>query len=265
MKNEYFAEWGKTVRDRAYFVSVDTLKGRHGFESVYRFSASAAETMQRRGSIAGCSNFPVYTDRLLIDLDDGVTSAKRLKSILIKQNLAHLIYNSGNKGYHFLIPCKPMFDLDVPYTQRVWVEDLNINADLSLYRHNSMIRLPGTINEKTGKRKKLIAVNKGSKLVLDNIIENPDRYKVWQGSEDVISKTFIQNIFSKGLRMLRVTPNPGRRHTELWSLANDFAKSGLDFETAYNVILKINDSWGINAKEDSEVYRAVEDGYKYAG
>ena len=265
MKKEYFAEWGKTVQERAFFVSVDTLKGRQGFESVYRFTRSAAETMQTRGSVAGCSNFPVYTDRLIIDLDDGIQTAQKLKTILNKKKLAYLVYNSGNKGYHFVIPCKPIFDLEVPYTQKVWVQNLNINADLSLYRHNSMVRLPGTINEKTGNRKKLVYINKGKKLVFNKFLEDPSRYKSWQGSDDIISDTFIQNIFSKGLRLIRQKPLPGRRHVELWSLANDFAKSGLDLETAYNIILKINDSWGKDAKDESEVYRAVKDGYKYAG
>ena len=265
MKKEYFAEWGKTVRERAFFVSVGTLKGRQGFESVYRFSANAAQVMQVRGSVAGCSNFPVYTDRVIIDLDDGITSAKKLKQILKEKDLAFLIYNSGNKGYHFVIPCKPIFDLDVPYTQKVWVESLNVNADLSLYRHNSMVRLPGTINEKTGKRKKLVYVNKGKKLIFNKLLENPERYNTWKGSENVISNSFIQNVFIKGLRLIREKPSPGRRHTELWSLANDFANSGLDLETAYNVILKINDSWGLDAKDESEVFRAVKEGYKYAG
>ena len=265
MEKEYFAEWGKTVRDRAFFVSVDTLKGRQGFESVYRFSKTAAETMQTRGSVAGCSNFQVYTDRLIIDLDDGISTAIYLKELLNKKGLAYLVYNSGNKGYHFVIPCVPVFDLDVPYTQKVWVQNLKINADLSLYRHNSMVRLPGTINEKTGKRKKLVAVQKGKKLVFNEILENPDRYKTWQGSESVISNSFIQNIFVKGLRIIREKPSPGRRHTELWSIANDFAKSGIDLETAYKVILKINDSWGIDAKDESDVFRAVQDAYRYAG
>lgn len=265
MEKQYFAEWGKTVQDRAFFVSVDTLKGRQGFESVYRFSETASQVMQARGSVAGCSNFPVYTDRLIIDLDDGITTAKVLKQILNKKGLAYLVYNSGNKGYHFVIPCKPSFDLDVPYTQKVWVEKLNINADLSLYRHNSMVRLPGTINEKTGNRKKLVYVHKGKKLVFNKILENPERYTTWQGAESVISNTFIQNVFIKGLRLIREKPSPGRRHTELWSLANDFARSGLDLETAYNVILKINENWGEDAKDESDVFRAVQDGYKYAG
>lgn len=265
MQKRYLAEWGETVRNRAFFVELDRLKSLTGYESVYRFREDAAKAMYDRGSVVGCMNYAVWTDRLIIDLDDGSTTAKKLIKILDDLGLAYLIYFSGSKGYHFIIPCVPMFGLDVPYTQMKWVEKLGIPFDTTLYRHNSMVRLPGTIHEKTGLKKKLIKIKKGKKLKFNKILDNPKRYQTWQGSEGVLSTSHLQNIFVKGLRLIRTTPGLGQRHTELWSIANDFANCGISFETAFELINQLNLNWGDSSKDEDEVYRAVEDAYNYAG
>jgi hypothetical protein len=69
-----------------------------------------------------------------------------------------LLYSSGAKGYHIVVPWEalglPEGDWKPRY--RAFVQSHGIAADLSVYRPRSLLRVPGSVNARTGRRKRLI-------------------------------------------------------------------------------------------------------------
>lgn len=95
----------------------------------------------------------------VIDLDNvqcaTVTEVVRLVGKFVE---SPLLYASGAKGYHIVVPWEalglPEGDWKGHY--RAFVLSHGIPADLSVYRPRSLLRVPGTVNARTGRRKRLI-------------------------------------------------------------------------------------------------------------
>jgi hypothetical protein len=95
----------------------------------------------------------------VIDLDNlPVTDVTRVVELLGTFVERPLLYDSGSKGYHLVVPWQA---LGLPEgnwkpVYQAFVQAHGIPADLSVYRYRSLIRVPGSINARTGRTKKLI-------------------------------------------------------------------------------------------------------------
>jgi hypothetical protein len=120
-----------------------------GYASVYMFDKEAADQIKAAGNSSGLARFPVYTDTLTLDLDKGEAQLERVRTAIA--GLRYDVYVSGGKGFHVVIHLDRMVSgTNIPFSQRKWVEALNVEADLSLYQAGHIISLPGRKHPKDG-------------------------------------------------------------------------------------------------------------------
>jgi hypothetical protein len=145
-------------------------KGKYtGFTSVYGFLEDAADQINRSGSTKNISRLPVYSDVLYVDFDNQDEAAKEMESMLRDRNISFSMYHSGGRSIHFHVDIEPMAGVNVPDSQKYWMQENAPLADMSIYRHTGMYRLPFTFHAKyPGKQKKLLGCNEGAKLKIEN-------------------------------------------------------------------------------------------------
>lgn len=226
-----------------------------GYASVYMFDADSAAAIKDAKSSAGMAQYPVYSDTLTMDLDQGEAQLALVEKAI--KGLAYSVYNSGGKGFHVVIPLTALVSgTSVPYSQRKWVESLNVDADLSLYQAGHIISLPGRKHPKTGRRKSLLRVVAGNPLTLE-LCHPPSRVFSLSDSD--------QSEFERGLwrllELVKQEPGVGNRHVALWSTARHFADAGLEFDTALNLLSEVNDTWQ-DPKTNEELRAAVSQAFK---
>lgn len=225
-----------------------------GYASVYLFSKQDAEEVIASRSSAGLARFSVHSATLTLDLDRG---AEQLAAVQAKvADLEYAVFESGGKGFHVVITLDSMVSgKNVPYSQRKWAEDLNVEADLSLYQAGHIIALPGRVHPKTGKRKLLISAHPGNRLALP-LIDKPA--PVFALRDD--NQCELERGIWRVLGLLQSGPGPGGRHTALWGAAKHFADAGLGPDTALDLLWAVNLTWD-EPKTPEEVRRAVSQAY----
>lgn len=226
-----------------------------GYASVYMFDETAALEIRASGSSSGLARFPVYTDTLTLDLDKGEAQLKRVREAIV--GLEYKVYESGGKGFHVVIALDRMVSgTNVPYSQRQWVEALNVEADLSLYQAGHIISLPGRKHPKTGKRKRLTDSVEGRKLSLP-LLDRPQPQFSFQDTHQGNLERGLWRL----LGLLQSEPGVGNRHTALWGTAKELADAGLEFDTVLNLLTEVNAKWD-EPKAAEEVKAAVTQAYK---
>lgn len=229
-----------------------------GYASVYMFDENAAKAIIAEHSSSGFSRFSVYTDELVIDLDGGEEQLKKAEKAIRERKLAYTVWSSGGKGFHVYIPLTKMVSgKDVPYSQKRFVESLDIDADMSLYQHGRILSLPGRVHPKTGARKTRVKGVQGKALELAILIapEPVFNFQANGGLNDL--EAGLWNL----LELLSNEPSVGNRHTKIWSTALHLADAGLTYEATLELILEVNDSWK-NPKDETEVATAVQQAFK---
>lgn len=266
LTSKWVREWSNNRYHTAKFFPLDEFEGVTGFTSVYAFSQEDAKTMEKNQTVAGCSNFKVWTDAFIMDIDDGGVSLPGVLERLKVLGLAHEVWLSGYKGHHVVVPCKPMSGLDVPYTQRKFAETFEGDIDLSLYRHNSLIRLPGTLHRKSTAdkelRKTLVGRHPGKRLVFNKQVRDPARDKVFSLEEGMFPDSWLEAGITRYQRLIGNSPGRGNRFTTLWSVAKALVQSGLSHDTILEMMGAVNATWGEDEHEESEVVRAVKEAFK---
>ena len=229
-----------------------------GYATVYCFDENSANAILADRHSSGFGRYPVYTDELVLDLDAGDEQLARAEAVLKTRKLAYTVWFSGGKGYHIYIPLTKMLSgKDVPYSQKKYVEDLNIGADLSLYQHGRIISLPGRVHPKTGLKKKLVKTIKGLALDLPMLIAPAPVFNF----ESNGGLNDYEAALWKLLALLNDEPSPGNRHTQLWSTALHLADAGLSYDTALELLTEVNSTWK-SSKTAEEVSMAVKQAYK---
>jgi hypothetical protein len=229
-----------------------------GFRSVYGFAEEDATEIIRLKSSKDFKRFSQFSDCLFLDLDDGDVSVNAVRGWLKKEGLEFSLYKSGSKGFHFHIPCVPKFSPDVAWSQRKLVEGLGLPVDVSLYRPNSLIRLPGTIHRKTGLPKELVDSSSGHTLDYDLVEEPESRLQDFSLGDVSDFETTLLSLAT----YLANPPSSGNRHMTLWSHAERLRRQGLAYETVLDLLQGVNSSWGQNAKPRPEVERAVNQAFQ---
>lgn len=135
-----------------------------GFSSLYAVTEEAAAAIAAAGTAAGFKGI-VWSERLWIDVDS-YAAADVIEGKLREMGLDFIAYDTGNRGAHFGISrlCEPSHLL--PAQDKKWVrEQFGDLADLSIYTHLHLFRLPGTKHEGSGREKVLVHTVPGKQLV----------------------------------------------------------------------------------------------------
>jgi hypothetical protein len=186
-----------------------------------------------------------------VDNPDDITQCLEKLDAL---GLAYEVWDSG-RGFHIEIPHDLIYDARLPYSHKCWVEQLGLPVDYSLYQHGRILRLPGTVNVKTGRRKQFVEKVDGMKAEIE--LRTPPAFDF---KPDGGLKT-IATVLNHFQRLALAEPLPGNRHTQLWSAARSSCEAGLSFSATLEILMEVNNSWQ-NPKEPNEVEKAVTQAYR---
>lgn len=253
----FFKEFSGDVMMRTGLMVPAKAQPGNGYCSLYYFRNKDAQTIRKSGSSKGLNKYPVWTNRLVMDYDDGDATLWDDFPKIAEFGAPFRIYTSGGKGYHVEIHIEPMVGLNVPFFQRVFVTSHGFKVDLSLYQSGRLISNIGRVHPKTQRKKALIMeFFEGQPLVIPQNAQPPVPYEEKKSDTMV----FLQAI-ARLNKSLKYAPGIGNRHTALWGMAKDLAGGGLSHDTALELLLNVNKTWP-NPKEDCEVEAAVEQAYR---
>lgn len=231
-----------------------------GFRSVYCFSEADAVLIKAARNSRGFARFVPLAVELIIDLDSPDYVPEALANIK-RLGWRYSHFESGSKGSHLHIPHALSRGFGLPARHREMALLVSPNADISLYRNNSIVRLPGTLHQKTGKPKQMVGFG-GTTLcpMPAECAGEPEnaslKISLEIGSEDELSLSLgaVQGYLGR-------QPETGRRYMTLWSIARGLADGGLSSTCVRELIEKVNSSWD-SPKEESEITRVITDVYR---
>jgi hypothetical protein len=237
-----------------------------GYCTIYQFSKEAAFAIRQQGDATGFARFPVYSDRLWIDLDAADSSpsevdrvknyARELTARFKAENYTFSVWFSGSKGYHICLRITPMQGREVPYSQLQYVQnELKIQCDFSLYQHGRLLSNPGRLHPKTGIKKHKIYEFNGGRLLEVPLIPMPEKLEISSGSLQVSDLARIG--FQRLASFTQDAPLAGMRHTKMWSLASGLFEAGMSFDLVFGNLCYVN-QFLPDPKPIEEVRRACE-------
>lgn len=224
-----------------------------GYGSVYMFRAEDAKGIRANNSSRGLGALTVAADAVTLDVDNP-NDINQVLEKLDSLKLGYEVWDSG-RGYHIVIPHDFIEDSRLPYSHRCWVESLGLPVDLTLYQHARVLRLPGTVNVKTGRRKQFVERVDGVKPVIE--LRNPPTFNLKPESFGL--KT-IESVLNQFQRLAASEPVPGNRHTRIWSAAKSAAEAGLSFSATEEILQEINKTWN-QPKDPDEVTKAIKQAF----
>jgi hypothetical protein len=233
-----------------------------GYSSVYSFSEEDAKKIKESECSKGLNMYEVASPYLYIDIDSDTLSDSDAKlacisSQLQRNGLGHHIWFSGSKGYHVILEHQYVCDINLPYSQYHFLEEVLklSHYDKSLYQHGRLISLPGRIHPKTGKRKYLLTYINGGSFTLDIVKKPEPKYDFSKVSID------LHTALTGVAWLAKADPREGSRHTAIWGAARDCKASGMDYDTTCGLLLEVNRQWS-KPKHPEEVRRAIKQAYE---
>ena len=227
-----------------------------GFRSIYGYDDSAVEyILENKGRTSHMHGYRLYSDTLFLDVDDNDTAAEMIKSKLLSMGVGFDMYHTGNRGYHFHIPIKPMYGADTAFRQKNYVKETFPGADTSIYKTTGVIRLPGTFHFKCpGKCKRLIFSAEGDTLeVKSSYIPIEGIYMDEFDRENVIDRLnqkFMTRCFE------------GIRNRYIYNLAFLCKLAEMDYDSARSDIFEYNNNMVIPPLPLNEVELTVKSAYR---
>lgn len=219
------------------FYSSDVLRQKGcTFASVYAVDEQTARAIQETAGTAAGFKGVVWSQRLWMDFDspEGASQArKRLKEL----NYEFVEYDTGGRGSHFGVTRLANPSHLLPLLDKHWTKTNFPGADLCLYWHLHLIRLPGTIHERTGRPKRLVSREPGNPLVLSNVLPSDEisQREVTQNG----SRPSVFSVWQVVSQLTGVGVNGRHRHLVDLALAlhND---ASVSFDEAMWVTLEVN-------------------------
>lgn len=225
-----------------------------GFRSVYLYGEEAYERIKKQNAVKNLNKYPVFSDTLFVDFDDGDQSIDSLQTILNTAGIGWKMYFSGSKGYHFHIPTTPMWGKYVPYSHKAYVKSLGITtADTSIYKHTGLFRLPGTYHKKTGNQKELVDQARGKLLSIPYLEPETELEVVTGSTGELLTALNCANTF------IVSEPGNGSRHNSLLAVAKHMMAAGAEPETAADICRLIHNSWESQYDDPEEKIKEVID------
>lgn len=252
MSDQFWLEvraW-KARRGLPFFVRLGEEARCSGFRSVYAYSQDLKDEILARGTTAEMGLVPVYSDVLLLDFDSGDTGD--FGEWLIDEGVAFESYISGGRSIHLHVHIVPMFGERVPYSQKGWVIAHAPLADVSFYHAAGQYRLPGTVHEKTGKRKQLTLTHPGRRLEIPTL-ELPRLMASGVGGQRETSGAFLPGLMRR--------KGPGERTVYTWHLAKVARREGVEFDVACTQILWWNRTYSSPPQPEDHVLAKIKEVY----
>jgi hypothetical protein len=232
-----------------------------GYASVYMFREEDALKIKTAQSSRNLAQYPVASEHLVIDIDDGDEGLAKVVKVLDEKNYSYEVWSSGGKGYHIYIPHDLVVSENLPYSHKKTIEELGLEVDESLYQHGRLLSLPNRVHPKTGKKKELIRIKEGEKMSLK--LYTPPTTMTFN-FEAVGGLDLYATALDRLKTLIAKPPKPGNRHTALWGVSKDLFEIGLSYETVLDLILKVNELWP-DKKPKEEVEIALTQAMKSIG
>lgn len=228
------------------FASSAELAELQGYSSLYGVSEETAQAIVKAGTTEGFKGI-VYSERLWADFDS-YEAAEWAESKLKEAGYGYVAYDSGGRGAHFGIrrDCDPGHTL--PQRDKAWVRAFferggKCAADLSVYTHLHLFRLPGTIHESTSRVKELVSTHSGRSVKLPawQELKGAQRVQVVTNSVDRSGNISIFH----SLRILHASQeaSAGERHPQLVRCAYALRDHGVDPQFALGWLQELNKSF----------------------
>lgn len=251
-------------RPPKFYDSKDLKASGCSFASVYAIRQEDAEAIETTAGTASSFKGIVWSRRLWIDFDT-YEAADEAQAHLEEMKYDHVVYDTGGRGRHVGVLRTASPSHTLPAQDKQWVEESIKGADLSLYWHLHLIRLPGALHERTGKTKRLLRAHAGRALVLQPLRETVRSVRSEGGSEvEILSRT---SVFSQwAVVSLLHGARGGDRHRHLVCLAKTLKEeAGVTFEEALWVAREVNRGFKEGPKSEEEVLRIVRWAYGLEG
>lgn len=230
----------------------------HGFRSVYCWRWQERQELEQRGHLRRIQDIPVVSTELLVDFDDKPTEADQFSVWLQDNGIMFNKYQSGNRSTHYHVLTTWQEGVWVPYAQREWARRYAVGADLTIYHHAGLFRLPGTFHEKSpGGRKTLLYAASGRPLEIPR--QEPRLRSIPLtplGSDEAAEK------LQRGLGR---TVTEGGRRVHAWYLGAMAYDAGLTFEQACDKILEWNISRSVPALDQGTVIDKITEAFNSRG
>ena len=244
-----------------------------GYCSVYAFQEAAVFAIRAQGDSKGLARFPVYSDRLWIDIDAADSSESEVGRVreyvrtltrdLVVLGCDFTVWFSGSKGYHICIKITPMIGKDVPWSQLQYVQHtLNVVSDYSLYQHARLLSNPGRLHPKTGLKKHKVFEHRGNNILTIPVLEAPSRPEL---DSDALSDSDLARIALHRIgSLIKDAPLPGMRHQGLWSVAMSCVEAGMSKDLIFGQLFYAN-RFLTHPKTEDEIWRAVNQALHQSG
>lgn len=136
---------------------LEKYKNSEAYISVYKYNDKHKKLFEKRGSVAGIDD--VSTDILYFDLDNSEVEVARKDTLTVLDRLKKYgikdvnICLSGGKGFHLAIHTDNSFSPKEARTLAINLAGDLPSFDSSIYNASRIIRIEGSIHNKTGLRK----------------------------------------------------------------------------------------------------------------
>lgn len=243
MENRFIYRLGSTTniigRPPNFYDSNNLISAGNRFCSVYCVREEDARAIEQEGTAANFRGI-VWSQRLWIDFDNR-EAGEEARRFLKENNYDHVTYDTGGRGVHIgiLRLCSPSHLL--PSRDKEWVKENIKGADLSLYWHLHLIRLPGTVHERTGRKKELLEVHStGRSIILPQYKGDSSLSTLIPNSKTEGSRPPLFTLWSV-VSNLQGIRQEGSRHSQLVSLAIALKKdANLDGDKALWILNEVN-------------------------
>lgn len=224
------------------------------FASVYAVRQEDARAIEETATTAAGFKGIVWSKRLWVDFDNK-EAAKVAINWLKEEGYGFSVYSTGSiRGIHIGIDRIADPSHILPLLDKQWVEEHLPGADLSLYWHLHLIRLPGAVHESTGERKRLVYKQDGKSIQKGSI-----NFKEMGSKVSTIPEGTRKSIFSSWAVTSSLTSNgdQGSRHEQLLKLAIALKKEcGVTADEAMWVTAEVNRGFD-DPKGQDEIERII--------
>ncbi len=225
-----------------------------GFTSVYAFPAATAAKIREQRSTKGLAQCSVYSDCLFTDYDNEEGAAEEFGALLRDQGVGFTKWHSGGRSIHYHVGLKPMLGVGVPYSQRQWMAKHAPKADLAIYTHAGLYRLPGTYHFKyPGQRKKLLENNAGNDLEIPLQPQISVTVDPGEGEEGYYR-------FLGKLLEFRVRSN---RHIHAYKICKAALSAGVEADRTRHLLFQWNQTNCHPPKDEWKLTKLLENVYGY--
>lgn len=240
-----------------FFIPVSEIQNYTGFRTLSQFDENDVIAATTAGTISVLCDTSVYIDTLCVDFDNSAENADTFRDWLIAENYHYELHHSGSRSQHFHVAIEPLQSRSAPKS----LKEFMVNTfgegfcDQSLYSYTSLFRLSDTVHEKTGVNKTLLESQGFYRIKIDLV----DKQLFGEVDLDI---SVLEYTMIRYMSLLGNVPSNGNRSQVLWSMSKSFAESSISYNTAEELMMALNDSWGREGKEVTKVRSQLNYAYK---